>query len=517
MTEQEEYELYSEANEYERYRRPTASKTVPRQDEGISGVDALQATLEGVGQGLTFGAMDELQGAVGTPFHMHDKPELSMQEAYAVERDRARARLAESQQKAPVISAISDMVGSLGSGAMAYKTLGKPNTLLGSAALGGAEGALNAAGRSDDLESGLARTITDVPMGAVMGGAGYGASEIFNRILRSREYVPGIRQSQAKELGIELTPGQKYGDQSLQRIEASMRSDPGYGAPFDVIDAKNQERANIIAGKTIGLDNSKQLTEKEMGSAATKISKMFSRATEAGERVTFDGAWVDDYDSLMANYKKIWGKKDATIPLMDDVWETTIEKGFITPKEYQSYYSQLGKDVEKARKAGDGHEMDLLHGLRKSLDDLLDRNVPGKSSEMQRARNLYKNKLLLEKPGVVRTESGNLSPLILGNKLRKDTRGYLEGENTSDLYNLARVSQGTKSGIGDSGTATRSKVMFDHIKAPIKERVGQLYLSGKAGTNMLGGSTGGGGAVNPYINSLMRGPEVLDALENEER
>jgi len=509
MTPQEELELLDiyEAEQSPRSQIYGPEQTsVPRQPEGLSGKDAGMAALHGVGQGATFGGSDEMAGLYGA----------ATGGSYEESRDEYRKTLDEYKQKAPVISAMGDVAGSLVSGYGAFKALGSPSTLLGSTAFGATEGALNAAGRSSDVDDFVGQSLTSVPIGAVAGAGGYGVVELYNRIRRGQKYIPGKRQQQADALNIELTPAQKYGDQSLHRVEAAMQADPGYGKPFDELAARNQDQVNRIANKTIGID-SNTLTEVEMGDAARKISAMFDRATAAGVELKFDGKWVDDFDGLMSEYKKIWGKKDATVPLMDDVWATTTEKGFITPKEYQSYYSQLGKDLEKARLAGDGHEMDLLHGLRRSLDDLLDRSAPGKSTEFKRARDLYRNKLILQQPGVTRTETGNVSPLILGNRLRNDKRGYLEGENQSDLYNMARVAQGTKSGIGDSGTATRSKTMGDYATAPIKERAGQLYLSGKAGTNIMGGSTGKGGAANPFLNSLMLAPDTIETVLEEER
>jgi len=516
MNDEEAFQEYQDELDYEEFARPLQQvqgdprRTVGRQPPGISGEEAFQATVQGAGQGLTFGAMDEIVGAVETPYNMY-KNDLSLTDAYVKGRDESRARLSESREIAPVITGAADVGGSLLSGYGAYKVMGSPNTFLGSTGLGMTEGALNAAGRSETLDEGLGRSITDIPVGGALGGGGYAVSELFSRLLRGVSNAPrGVRQQQADDLNIELTPAQQTGNQALYRFEAAQQADPGYGKPYDDMNARNQERVNEIAAKTIGLDDVKNITEVEMGRAADNISAMFKRATESGDLLRFDGQWVDDFDTLMTNYKKIWGKKDATSPLMDDVWATTIDKGFITPKEYQSYYSQLGKDLEKARKAGDGHEMDLLRDLRKALDDQLDRTNPGKSTEFKRARDLYKNKLLLQEPGVLRTETGNVSPLILGNRLRRDKRGYVEGKNTSDLYNVARVGQGLKSGIGDSGTATRSKGAIDFILAPLKERVSQGYLGGKFGQNVFGPSPGQGGAINPYINSLMQSPPLVE-------
>ena len=299
------------------------------------------------------------------------------------------------------------------------------------------------------------------------------------------------------------------------RAEAAMKSDPGYGRPFDAMNARNQEKVNQIAGKTIGLDNVKQLTEAEMGKAAQDINSKFKAATSAGDKIVFDESWLNSLGDIEAQYRKVWGKSGASPKIIDDILETT-QRGAITPTEYQRRYSQLGKDLESARVSGDKHKMELYGELRTALDDLVDRNFDGLSDQFKEARKLYKNKILLQKPGVTRTETGNVSPKVLANKLQQtDKRGYMEGENTSDLYNMARVAKGVDSGIGDSGTATRSKDLMDFVTGPVKERVSQAYLSGKVGANMFGGSTGKGGAINPFLNSLMQSPELLRAALDE--
>jgi len=504
MSDKQDFLDFQEFNQYnERYSFPESPKTVPARAEGLSGEDAAFAAAYALGQGATMGFTDEMAGAYAAVTGGD----------YTEARDKYREQLKKYKGKAPVISGLADVVGSMPSGMAAFKALGAPNTLLGSAAFGGAEATAQAVGRGDDPEEVVGNLIRGVPAAVGLGSAGYGVSEIYNRFKRGRKYTPGKRQEQAEELGIELTPAEKYGDQSLQRVEAAMKADPGYGQPFDEIASRNQERVNEIAAKTIDID-AKKLTEAEMGKAARNISKKFNDATASGDRVTFDEQWLDDLGELEGEYRKVWGKSGATPKIMNDILDTT-EKGYITPTEYQRRYSQLGKDLEKAKKGGDKHKMELYGGLRDKLDSLVDRNFDGLSDQFREARTLYKNKMLLQQPGVTRTESGDVSPLTLANKLRKDTKGYLEGGNESDLYNVARVAQGTKSNIGDSGTATRSKGLIDHVVSPVTERLSRMYLSGKFGSSVLGGTTGKGGAINPFLNAIMQSPQALSAAMAE--
>lgn len=527
MTEAEELELMEmqvQQSQFDpKFNRPVGPKTAPRLPEGVTPEQALQAAVSGVGQGLTFGFMDEIVGAAKAPYHflsnMNEDEPLTYPEAYAKGRDDSRLRLAESKEFAPVITGVGDVGGSLLSGLPAYNALKKinmaPKTLLGSASFGGSEGAINAYGRSNDAEQTMSNLLTDIPIGATFGIGGYSLAELGKRMARGRNYEPNsIRHAQADELGIQLSPSQKYEDPTLDKIEASMRADPGYSKSFEAMDTFNQVRANQIANRTIGIRSDK-LTDVEFGEAQANITKKFKQAANQGESVYMDDQWMDDLDAIEAGYTKAWGKTDASTKILEDARKASTSQ-YMTPEEYQFQYSRLGKGLQKAINDGDGHKIDLFRGMRTALNDVLDRSYPNQSSVTQEARDLYKAKLLLQKPGVVNTGSGDVSPLTLANKLRRDVRGYLEGGDQSDLYNLGRVSQNFKTQVGDSGTATRNKTLLDYMLTAPKNVAGDLYLSGKIGTSMTGGNAGGGALSNPVLNSLMQSPELIRALQEED-
>jgi len=457
----------------------------------------LEAAINGVAQGLSMGFSDEIDATMRTagasllnvlPFRD------DIRTSYAKNLEKVRGFIDSGEKEYPNTSLVADVAGSVGGGMGAIKSLGKlaPKTLVGDAVYGMVEGAGQGYGRSETGDEAVGGSLLGAGMGALGGAAGHAGGELVGRMLRGKGFRPDtVRNLQADYLGIQLTPAQQFDDRALHKIEASMRADPGYSKAFEQMDMANQVRTNQIASNAMGKQSS-TLTDVEMGKVAKNISTKFKSAAKNGDRVSLDTQWLDELDTIEAGYKSIPGKSDASITVMKDLREIAAKNKTISPEDYQFYYSGFGKDLEKASKAGDGHKVELFRKLRSSLDDMADRSAGGMSKDFNDARQLYKAKKLIQKPGVLNSASGDVSALALGNKLSRDIPGYVEGGNTSDLYNLARVAQSKKSGIGDSGTATRSSTLIDNLLSWVKEPIGNLYLSGKYGTGLMGGSSGVG-------------------------
>tara|TARA_R110000822_G_C15338773_1_gene495875 strand:- start:2648 stop:4210 length:1563 start_codon:yes stop_codon:yes gene_type:complete len=482
-------------------------------ESAVSTLKAMESGLSGAVTGATLGFADEIYGGAMAinPINMIMGKGNPIENYYKY-RDTARKYQKNLSEQAPASGIVGDLVGSYLSGKGLYETAKlygtAPKTVIGSAGYGAVEGGLHGLGRADGADEMVRQGLTGTVAGTVAGAGTHAVAEFLGRLNRGRDYIPTKRHTQAEELGIELTPAQKYEDRSLHRLEASMDSDPGYSKSFEGMNNRNQETANRIAARTIGI-NSNQLTDTEMGQATKLISDKFESAKNAGESVTLDDQWLDDIAIAEQKYTKAWGNSNKSLPIIEDALKAT-ELGTITPKDYQYHYSRLGKKLDTASKQGDSEQVSFLVDMRKALDDVLDRSYPNLASTMQEARNLYKNKLLLQRPGVLNTATGDISPLNLANKLSKDIPGYVDGKNQSDLYNLARVSQNFKSGIGNSGTATRNKTAIDYMSAPIKESMGNIYLSGKMGTSLLGGTSGTGAKYSLPATGALLTPGLID-------
>jgi hypothetical protein len=489
-------------------------------------LDQIDAVSQGALQGLSMGFADELL-AGGVTGYEHLRSIFTGDEArdFKENLNSVRSYRDAAIEQHPNTTMAADIAGSLAGGGGAYRALGKyaPKALLGNLAAGGVEGGINAVGRADDGDDMVGNLMFDIPLGVATGGLGYAVPEGIARAFRQRGYRPNsIRNRQADELGYEMSPAQMYDDESLHQIEAAMRSDPGYAQAFREMDAKNQKTATRIMTKAMGKE-SDTLFETDMGEISRNITKKFKDAEANGDFIDMDAQWLDDIDDIEAAYKKIPGKPDKSMKVIDDLRKLSDDV-YITPREYQSNYSAMGKDLDKAAKAGDGNLVKVYADVRRALDAAADRAAPGLSSDFNEARQLYKAKKIIQKPGVMH-ERGTVSPTSLANKLRSDAKGYLEGGNTSDLYNLARVARAKGSRAGDSGTATRSMGPLESITmGPIKESIASTYLAGKFGTSMFGPRTGVGATSGMPISAAAQAileeqsrKEELKGLLSQER
>jgi len=480
-----------------------------------------KAAILGGAQGATFGFADEIaapfQAAYDSAGNVISGRDAAYGDMYDQNLQENRDLLDYARSEHPTTTMVGDVAGSVLSGGGAYRALGKyaPKTFLANVVAGGVEGGVGAYGRSTDSDGFVENAAVDIPMSMATAGGFHALSEFLGRASRTRQlHTERRRVQQARELDIQLTPAQLYDDRSLHQWEASMRSDPGFTKSFEAMDNANQTRVNQIASKAMGQQHD-ALTEVEMRSVAKNISNKFENAAGMNESIPIDAQWTEELNAIHNRYQSNWGKSSAPI---DKVVEDALNTTDFTPKRYQEIYSGLGKDLDKAAKAGDGHRVQLYRDMRQSLDDLIDRKRFLMAPEYKEARGLYKAKKLIQKPGVLNSGSGDVSALKLGNRLNRDIKGYVEGGIDSELYNLARVSQDMKSNIGDSGTAIRSSTLADHLLGWVKQPIGDAYLAGKWGTSMLGPHAGQfDAAVMPATNAAnaYRDEEEIRQLERE--
>lgn len=479
-----------------------------------------ESAILGTAQGLSMGFSDEIDaaarsgiGAIGNLANLQS-PNFSNQYDTNVQEIRNRIELSKNQN--PIAHGVADIGSSIGSGMGVLNKMGRyaPRGWLGNTMAGGAEGLAQGYGRSEKpTPMGLAK---DLLLGTAFGLGGHMAGELTGRLLNSRNFKPNApRIDEAKKLGIQLSPAQRYNDPALHKIEASMHSDPGYSQAFEEMDASNQIRANQILSREWG-KQSDVLTQVETGALKRNISNKFNTAKDKGDLIKLDNDWSADIRALGQGYQANLGKRDISDPILKDALDL-ISEGSITPARYQQFYSGLGKDMEAAGKAGKYHEVKLYSGIREALDNAVDRTTSGLSKEFQEARSLYKVQKLAEKPGVLEVGTGDVSPLSLANQLnRTDKAGYFYGGNEGDLYNLARLSKATRSGIGDSGTGTRNKTMVDYLLSPAKAEIGNMYLAGPFGTALTAQSSGVGRKASlPIATGVTSIQKQIEELEED--
>jgi len=173
----------------------TASFNWDDQEVESSFGDQVKAAVLGLGEGASFGFLDEIGAAgsagmnalTGVTGPLAGRDFKSIKDDYKNQRNLLRADMKEAQEKAPVVSGVSNLIGATGSAILT----GNPSTLAGRVGMSGTVGALAGAG-SSEAESAQDLLIDSV-LGAGMGVAfQYGAEKALPAIGR------GIKSAASK-------------------------------------------------------------------------------------------------------------------------------------------------------------------------------------------------------------------------------------------------------------------------------------------------------------------------------
>jgi hypothetical protein len=262
-----------------------------------------------------------------------------------------------------------------------------------------------------------------------------------------------------KAMGFRTTPGQETGSRSLQQMEARLESNPMTSGAFNTVKATNQKVLNRATAQAIGVDAS-ELSNPVLATAQRQISAVYNKAAsptvqKLDQMYVMNG--IDLIDSAAEGL--------TTKPLRSEIFVKQLQdlalKGEATGNQLSTLSSKLGKKAknEMTTPSGDRELGQALFQIKEIVDDQL---MAGMSAADQAAfktaRANYRNLMTVRtSSGVINPSSGNVSGLNLASALtRKDPRGFMEGTNTTPMYEAARFAQAFKPIVGDSGTATRT-------------------------------------------------------------
>ncbi|MGC4028928.1 MAG: hypothetical protein QM696_08655 [Steroidobacteraceae bacterium] len=367
-------------------------------------------------------------------------------------------------------------------------TAGKVGNIIGGMAVGapamfipGAQGLVGASltgaglGFVQPTASGESRTANTL-FGGAGGALGYGVSRGIGALARrtlpgssgsagaSAPGSAGLNAAQrralegGRNLGMRVTPGQATGSRVLQQLEANLESQPMTSGPFNAIKSGNQTNMNRVFAKALGESS-------DVVDDAT-VSRFLARADKVYENVADDVARQVDPHAFLNRLSQIEADTDGLVPggiAQQPLVKRLIDfagKGEVTGKQAHQLRSQLGKAAQQQMSNSQGNRElgSALFDVQDIADDWLAQGLSGKRLEALNAvRGQYRNFRLMTKAGAINPSSGNVSAPKLANTLqRADERGFLAGQNQSDLYNAARFAQAFRPIVGDSGTATRS-------------------------------------------------------------
>jgi len=261
-----------------------------------------------------------------------------------------------------------------------------------------------------------------------------------------------------KAMGFRTTPGQETGSRSLQQMEARMESNPFTSGTFNEIKATNQNVLNRAAAQAIGVDAA-ELSNPVLAQAQRQISAVYNKVASPNVQKLDQMYVMNGIDLIDSAAEGL-----TTQPLKSNIFIKQLQelaaKGEATGNQLTTLSSKIGKRAknEMTTANGDRELGQALFQIKEIVDDQLAAGLSAADqAAFQTARANYRNLMTLRSnPGVVNPSSGNVSGLNLASALtRKDPRGFMEGTNTTPMYEAARFAQAFRPIVGDSGTATR--------------------------------------------------------------
>lgn len=262
-----------------------------------------------------------------------------------------------------------------------------------------------------------------------------------------------------KSMGFRTTPGQETGSRSLQQMEARLESNPFTSGAFNTIKSNNQSVLNRAAAQAIGVDAA-ELSNPVLAQAQRQISAVYTKvaspnAQKLDQMYVMNG--IDLIDSAAEGLTTQPFKTNIFVKQLQEL----ANKGEATGNQLTTLSSKIGKRAknEMTTVNGDRELGQALFQIKEIVDDQLAAGLSAADqAAFQAARTNYRNLMTLRSnPGVVNPSSGNVSGLNLASALtRKDPRGFMEGSNTTPMYEAARFAQAFRPIVGDSGTATRT-------------------------------------------------------------
>ena len=261
-----------------------------------------------------------------------------------------------------------------------------------------------------------------------------------------------------KAMGFRTTPGQETGSRSLQQMEARLESNPFTSGTFNEIKATNQKVLNQSAAQAIGVD-AVELSNPVLAQAQRQISAVYNKVASPNVQKLDQMYVMNGIDLIDSAAEGL-----TTQPLRTNIFVKQLQelanKGEATGNQLTTLSSKIGKKAknEMTTVSGDRELGQALFQIKEIVDDQLAAGLSAADqAAFQAARANYRNLMTLRSnPGVVNPSSGNVSGLNLASALtRKDPRGFMEGTNTTPMYEAARFAQAFRPIVGDSGTATR--------------------------------------------------------------
>lgn len=330
----------------------------------------------------------------------------------------------------------------------------------------------------DDVQRGIARNMDDaapLPAATPPPGSGFGASSA--GAAATGEKVRGMGKL-FRWVTDHLDDPRSLSADQFEILQTRLWDDVGFEFPPGSLNAEGLYAtflSNPITHATIApylARNSRKLGErfiKAVGLDPADFPQGFGRGVQAAAKERFRGlfnGFADQIDSA-----DLSGIADDLAPFMRREMRQKLQtgSGTVTGRDLFNIRSTIRAAQDRVWKNPDEAAIVLLDDLSEQLDDIIEAGLGSDQvAKWARVREQYRTFKVLERPGVIAADSGDLSLKSLALQLQKqyDEMALLSPEDlskaqflnpeTGELLKFARVARSFADSIADSGTATRS-------------------------------------------------------------
>jgi len=397
--------------------------------------------------------------------------------------------------------------------------VGRSASLLGrlgtNAALGAGIGALQPVTQD---ESRTANTV----VGGLLGGVGQGAGEVLGKVAQGAPKAARDLYALGKAHGIDLLPAQVTESPFVRSVSSALNKLPFSGGMAAM--KRQQTGFNRAVGKTFGVD-APVLSDDVMADVARRHGAAYDDLF-ARNNITLDDAALNRLSAIEQEAANVPEHAAAVKKQVADVLDMAKD-GSIPGADYQAFRVDRLKRLEDSYRNSQPFLSGLYRNLRQTLEGAAERSFGGEDAAALKALNRqYANRKAAEKAlAQVEGLKGNVRPASLGPIVNR------KGGSTTEMRELARLGQGLKDTVPDSGTAQRllaykmlglagGGYAATHSENPYIKDAGLLLLGGTLGGRAINSRKlagllardGGGQAAKlapmlPYTGLL--GPMVL--------
>lgn len=326
--------------------------------------------------------------------------------------------------------------------------------------------------------------------------------------------------------GIPLTPAQRTGSKSLEKVERTFQGMPGSAGPMTERFGEQRRAFNEAVLQRAGItadEASPAVIENAFNRAGQEFNNLAGRTT-----LNVDRPFVQDVANVVNDYGRRLDTNVAPIfrSYVDDLMPLIQAVGQnANPQIAGDVYARIHTGINRTiRNSSNAPELQqALRGLLDALDGVVERSTSGAlRQEWQTARREYQALMTVDRAMRGGTQTDRMRADIPFNALRQavvssDPRGFSRGR--GQLNELSRVGDFIANRVPDSGTAARqataNPLMWPFI---VGNRVGAgLYNTPMADaylTNQLAGPSNfrglyGGVAARQAIEEARQGDNAL--------